>query len=206
MRIVGKYTQEQVVRMGVALALLVQIFETEPFDDVLGKLYMEFALGNPDSGQFFTPYSLCKLMAQMQMSGIGEKVAEKGFITVNEPACGAGAMIIALAECMKEQEFNPQTQLHVIAQDIDIRAVHMAYIQFSLLGIPAVVYHGDTLSMKTWSAWRTPFHVLNGWEWRLKGELSPAEVVGGLTEMLTSPVNPFAAPEYEQITLFEEMH
>ena len=32
----------------------------------------------------------------------------------------------------------------------------MAYIQLSLYGIPAVVIHGNTLTMETWSHWYTP--------------------------------------------------
>lgn len=43
-----------------------------------------------------------------------------------------------------------------VAQDIDIRCVWMAYIQLSLYGIPAVVIHGNTLTMETWSRWYTP--------------------------------------------------
>ena len=44
----------------------------------------------------------------------------------------------------------------LVAQDIDIRCVWMAYIQLSLYGIPAVVIHGNTLTMETWSQWYTP--------------------------------------------------
>ena len=190
MRIVGKYSEGQVNRMAEAFGLLVGIFDSEPFDDVLGKLYMEFELGNSGTGQFFTPYHLCQLIAQIQVVDLDAQL-EKGFITVNEPACGAGAMIVALAEVMTNKGYNPQTQMHVVAQDIDIRAVHMAYIQLSLLGIPAVIYHGDTIAMEFRSAWRTPFHIIGGWEWKLKGKLPPGEVITGLAELLTAETNPF---------------
>jgi len=39
----------------------------------------------------------------------------------------------------------------------------MAYVQLSLLGIPAVVVHGNALSLDVWGVWYTPAHVLVGW-------------------------------------------
>lgn len=44
-----------------------------------------------------------------------------------------------------------------VAQDIDIRCVWMAYIQLSLYGIPAMVIHGNTLTMEEWDRWYTPY-------------------------------------------------
>jgi hypothetical protein len=44
----------------------------------------------------------------------------------------------------------------------------MAYVQLSLLHIPAVVYHGNSLSVETWSTWRTPAHVLGFWDVKLR--------------------------------------
>lgn len=44
----------------------------------------------------------------------------------------------------------------------------MAYVQLSLLHIPAVVYHGNSLTVETWSTWRTPAHVLGFWDVRLR--------------------------------------
>ena len=52
-------------------------------------------------------------------------------------------MVIALAEAMRAEGINYQRQLHVTAIDIDPRVVHMAYIQFSLLHVPAEVVVGD---------------------------------------------------------------
>ena len=69
-------------------------------------------------------------------------------------------MPIAFAEVMKEKGYNPQKQLLVIAQDLDIKAVHMAYIQLSLLGLQAKVYHMNTLTLETYSEWKTPFWIL----------------------------------------------
>ncbi|MEW9612982.1 hypothetical protein AB3G45_03885 [Shinella sp. S4-D37] len=77
-------------------------------------------------------------------------------------------MIIALAEAILESGFNYQQLLHVTAVDIDPRAVHMAYIQFSLLHIPATVIVGDSLAMRFREEWHTMAHVIGGWSAKLR--------------------------------------
>ena len=77
-------------------------------------------------------------------------------------------MIVALAEAMKDAGFNYQQRLHVTAVDIDRRAVHMAYIQFSLLHIPATVLVGDSLAMRFHEEWHTLAHVMGGWNAKLR--------------------------------------
>jgi len=53
-----------------------------------------------------------------------------------------------------------QQCLHVTAIDLDIVAVHMAYVQCTLLHIPAMIRHGDTLRGETYSVWRHVGHVM----------------------------------------------
>lgn len=54
----------------------------------------------------------------------------------------------------------------VTATDVDIKCVWMTYLQLSLYGIPAVVIHGNSLSMQEHSRWYTPVYILDGWVWR----------------------------------------
>jgi hypothetical protein len=66
-------------------------------------------LTNKARGQCFTPYDLCRAMAEMTIGNdLTEKIQAKGFITASEPACGSGAMIIALAETMQSRGINYQ--------------------------------------------------------------------------------------------------
>jgi hypothetical protein len=62
--------------------------------------------------------------------------------------------------------------MHATCIDIDATAAHMAYVQLSLLHIPAIVVHGNTLSMEQWGYWLTPAHVLGFWDAKLKREAS----------------------------------
>ena len=167
LEIISAYDRKEVDLFPKMLGELTMALETE-MTDVLGQVYMELELGSKRSGQFFTPMHICQLMARIALNGVDEKIKEKGYITVQEPTAGGGAMIIALAEEMKRLGYNYQKQMLVVATDIDIKAVHMCYLQLSFLGIPAVVYHGDSLSLKMFSEWCTPAYILDGWFWRLK--------------------------------------
>ena len=65
-------------------------------------------------------------------------------------------MVIGAVWAMQRKGIDYRRKSFFVAQDIDIRCVWMAYIQLSLYGIPAVVIHGNTLTMETWSQWYTP--------------------------------------------------
>ncbi|GBQ21633.1 hypothetical protein AA12717_0951 [Gluconacetobacter sacchari DSM 12717] len=52
--------------------------------------------------------------------------------------------------------------MHVTAIDVDPRAAHMAFVQFSLLHIPATVIVGNSLTLETREYWFTPAHILGG--------------------------------------------
>lgn len=61
------------------------------------------------------------------------EVERKGFVTVAEPSCGSGGMVIAFAEAMKKEGVNFQGAMHATCTDIDLKCAHMAYVQLSLL-------------------------------------------------------------------------
>lgn len=137
--------------------------------DLLGTVFGELDLGNAARGQFFTPYHVCRLMADLTIDEkVEAEVARKGFITVQEPAVGAGAMIIAMAEAMRARGMEPQRCLHVTAVDVDPRAAHMAFVQLCLLHIPAVVVVGNTLTLETRETFHTFAHVLDLWPQKLR--------------------------------------
>lgn len=170
MRLIGKYEPEEQKRFPQMLGELVNALELGP-SDVLGRAFGELEQGNKHAGQFFTPYEVCKLMARITVGDgedMREKIAERGFITASEPACGAGGQVIALAEAMQDAGINYQEHLHVTAVDVDARAAHMTYLQLSLLHIPAVVVVGNTLAMEEREHWYTPAHMLGFWDGKLR--------------------------------------
>lgn len=171
--IVKQYERDEVEDLAKAFAHLTLAYEecfrdgAVAFADTLGSLYMMLDMVNSDTGQFFTPYEVSRLMAMMKIEGAGELINEKGYVQVMEPAAGAGGMIIATAHALHEAGFNYQRTMHATAIDIDARCVHMCFVQLSMLHIPAMVIHGNALSGETWGQWVTPAHILGGWQRRL---------------------------------------
>lgn len=121
-------------------ALVAEALE-ENIYDILGEIYMDSGCGNKNTGQFFTPFHVSCVCAQMSLASADG--SEK--ISLNEPSCGGGGMIIAAAKVLKDRGINYQRCMDVVAQDLDWKAVYMCYVQLSLLGIKAVVIQGNTL-------------------------------------------------------------
>lgn len=170
LELVGVYSRDDLDRFAKAMALLSIELGDNP-RDVLGELYMSLEAGNDRLGQYFTPYGVCQLMAGMQVQGVAEVLETRPWASVYEPACGAGAMLVAMADALREKGFDPRQSLHVTAEDISASAVHMTYIQLSMLGIPAVVQQVNTLTRDEFSdPWTTPAHVVGGWGQRLSAD------------------------------------
>ena len=141
-----------------ALVTLVNEMESKPFEDVLGGYYMEFALsskGQQWNGEFHTPKHVCDLMAGMVLGDM-ESMPAEGPITVCEPACGAGAMILSLGGACSPEV---RRRLRVTAIDISRTACDMAFVNTTLWGIPTRVIHGNTLSNEYWAAWSNIHHI-----------------------------------------------
>lgn len=144
--------------------------------DVLGRIFHELELHNKWKGQFFTPVNICEAMGMMTVGDKKQFIEEKGFIRVAEPCVGSGAMVLGFAKAMQTNKMDYCSQMVVTATDLDLKCVHMAYIQLSLYGIPAVVIHGNTLTVEEWSRWYTPVYMLDGWMWKQHCGITKKEI------------------------------
>ena len=158
MRTIGKYEPKEIQIFPKLISLTIEALELE-YCDFLGQMFMELELGSKWHGQFFTPYNLCKVIAQLTISK--DQFKDGQIVTINEPAVGSGAMIIAVCEYLRENNINYQQQLDIIAQDKDYIAFCMSYIQLSLLGCSAKVIYGNTLTLESSLVWQTPIAFLN---------------------------------------------
>lgn len=166
MAIVAKYNPEEVHLFPQLLAELTLGLDAA-MGDFLGEVFMSLNFGEARLGQFFSPYHLSKLLADLCIGDKKKALSDKPFITLAEPTVGAGGMVIAVAQSMIESGFNPSEQLWVEARDLDPLASMMSYVQFSLLGIPAKVITGNTLLMEENRVMYTPIHYLNNWSHKL---------------------------------------
>ena len=164
--ICAKYSESDICNLHELFGLMVCALEAK-FHDFLGAIFMELELGDDRNGQYFTPYNVQSLLARLLMPDIDETIRREGFVTVSDPASGAAGMIVAYAELLLEAGYNPSEQMFGSCIDIDPIAADMAFIQLSLLGIPAEVVTGNTLTMQFRRVRYTPVYYLNDFEKRL---------------------------------------
>lgn len=178
--IVKRYSKEEMVRFSKMFAYTVEALENNPDQDFLGDMFMTFDLSNTWRGQFFTPYSVSKMMAMMTAKDLNAKLEKQPWVSVIDPACGAGALLIAFAQECLRQKVNFQTSALFVAQDIDRTAALMCFVQLSLLGCPGYVVVGDSITNPVTGnslllplkkpgqeIWYTPMLYTDTWQWRI---------------------------------------
>ena len=144
MRVMKTYRGTEQRCFGQLFVIVAEALEANPDQDFLGELFMALELGNHWKGQFFTPYCVCKMMAAMQIGGSEEAIELRGWVGVMDPACGAGALLIAARNVFASKGIGYRQTLFV-CQDIDHVAALMCYIQLSLLGCAGYVVIADSI-------------------------------------------------------------
>ena len=182
LEIAGRYNRDELADFSQAFANLVNEMEEKPFTDVLGDYYLEVASHSSKQarGEFFTPPCISKLMARMLFDVDAVKAKGKP-VTVNEPACGSGGMVLAIAELFAPDSVD---LLRVTCQDINPLATDMCFINTTLWGIPAQIILGDTIRMTETGRWKNP-------HWRRVGE-DQRRMMRQIRDLITS------APESEK--------
>lgn len=177
LRVINNYTKKEQRLFPQMLALLVMELEARPNQDLLGQLYMNLEISNKNTGQFFTPYDVCDMMSRctFDRKELGKTVHKKGYASVYDCACGAGATLISASEICKEMfhKYNYQNHVYFVGQDLDETCVHMCYLQLSLHGLAGYVICDNTLCkpepelpQELNKIWFTPMWFNNVWTMR----------------------------------------
>jgi hypothetical protein len=168
-----KYDENELGAMAEMMGFTVLALEENPNQDFLGSMFMALEIGNKHNGQFFTPYSVCAAMAEgtITKEGCDKALAEKGYVTLNDPACGGGATLIAGANRLRELGVSYSDDAWFVGQDLNQETACMCYIQLALLGCAGEIVIGDTIRGEARQRIELPMNLISGW-WtirRLKG-------------------------------------
>ena len=120
--------------------------------DLFGQLYEQmFLLKSKASsnGQFFTPDSICKLMADITDDGVEEKVSHIGPVRVNDPACGSARTLLAHFMDKTREDHALAGMYYYEAADIDLPTCKMAACNMMIHGLQGKVVCQDQLSLPT---------------------------------------------------------
>lgn len=172
-RTISRYEKRDQRLFPKLFSQLIIALDNDPDQDFLGTTYTQLGLNNGNLAQIFTPYDVCKLMSRISLSNLLDEIKLKGYATICDPACGAGATLISAAneakELLKKEHLNFQNHILMAGQDIDETAGLMCYIQLSLMGLAGFVKIGDSLSNpisrndKLDNYWFTPMYYSKIW-------------------------------------------
>lgn len=187
LKVVERYAAGQKGKRGIDILAqmfgeLVNVME-ETRADILGDLFMG-AITFGERGQFFTPDSLCRMMAQMQLT------PEDHGKRIFDPAAGSGRTLLAAAEISPNNEF--------YGQDIDLRCVRMTAINLGLRNLYGYAIWGNSLENEQLLVYRTGLNINGG----VIRELPVAERPKPLPT-IPAPASPTTNGTHRQLTLFD---
>lgn len=138
------YDRKELDLFTQAFASLVMQMNDFPLTDPFGD-YFEKWLSDGKNGQFFTPTSVCDLMAQLTTAVQPKEKRKNGDVRVYDPACGSGRLLLSAAEQDRKQFF--------IGADISYTCCLMTIINLCLNSLNGEVLHMNTLSTECWHRW-----------------------------------------------------
>ena len=160
LKTIKKYNSDEQSQLAQMLAMVSMAHELQS-GDFLGETLMELSMGRKELGQFFTPYSLCRLNAELTLSA--DLVNDRGYVSLSEPAAGGGGMVIAAHHRATELKVD----LYAHCVELSHMTADLCYINLSAAGVPAHVTQGNTLSMKMGRSFPTPALCTQQWSERL---------------------------------------
>lgn len=101
--------------------------------DVLGECY-ETNFCRKGLEQYFTPWHICKFMAQCVVEEQGKNTERESPLRIIDPSCGSGRMLLAASRIT-----GPHA--HYFGIDIDLTCVKMTVLNLFLCGI----FHGEVM-------------------------------------------------------------
>lgn len=131
-----------------ALAILMDQ-AAQNYYDILGGVYMELGQGDKRFGQYFTPWNVAKMMAEMTLGDFKPPEPGEPPLTFCEPCVGSGVMILAAAETIEERFPGTIARggVEFYGMDLDPCCVAMCRLNMKLHGIGRVVQRFEDLTL-----------------------------------------------------------
>lgn len=142
---VGPETMQRYAEM---LGMLTLELQRTDYREQLGPIMMsdEVNAHNTYIGQFFTPFEVSLMMARMTLGDCSMMIERHKFIRIGEPACGAGGMVLAAAQVIRELGHDVAQVAWFDCTDLSQLAYHLCFIQMCMANVSGVVRHANTLT------------------------------------------------------------
>jgi len=153
MKLAGEYEREDLNGFA-ALMGLARLALARTQQDFLGTIYEGSGFSSQKwGGQYWTPTHLVQLMARVTL---GEGNRDQEVITVMDPCCGSGRMLLGAAELLDDEGVDLSERLWVEGTDLDAVCHQMTFLQLAFAGVPGVVRHANSISLETFDWAITP--------------------------------------------------
>lgn len=116
--------------------------------DFLGEAYATSGLANDRRQQFLSTYGIAEVTVRelLPQPDVSARLSKGQPITLLDPTCGTGTMVIAAAAHLESMGFDPRRALFATLVDVDPLAYQMAFLQMTFKGIPAVCICANMLT------------------------------------------------------------
>ena len=122
--------------------------------DFLGYIYEDSGFSEQKwGGQFWTPTDVSELMAALIM---GDVDRDQSLITIMDPCVGSGRLLLASANFLAREGIEVADRIWVEGTDLDQICYQMSFLQLSFAGVPALVRHGNSLTLESFDWAVTP--------------------------------------------------
>lgn len=135
-----------------AIAVSNSCDKDSPDRDKREKRYRQIMAGYEPAEQTIFPQLFGALTEALEqnpdqdfLGDMQERIQTRGWVSINDCACGAGALLIAARNVMMRVGQDWSSGALFVAQDIDRTAALMCYLQLSLLGCAGYVVIADSL-------------------------------------------------------------
>lgn len=146
------YNKKELANFPKMLGCVMAYFKTvESWGDPFGRVYEEIT-GNfkrSGFGQFFTPESVCQVIAEMQKVDLSEGAQ------IMDPASGSGRLLLAYNAVSK----NPINRYYAV--DCDRVCANMTALNMLFHGLQGFVVWGNTISLETWGGFEVNWELSN---------------------------------------------
>ena len=147
--------------------------QPEPID-LLGPFHTWVGMDNTGTGQFFTPWHISVMTAKMQFGSkedVEKQIKDKGYISIADPTCGAGGMLVAAANALSGLDIDPRKAIYYGIELMPTTA-YTAFVQCALYDLPAIIQHGDSMQMQM----HQTFATVRYWEVMGKQQIAEEQV------------------------------
>ena len=163
--IMAAYGEDERRTFAEAFAVVVEGLEARRAS-FLGPVLEEVGAANVRNGQFLTPVSVSDLMARITAPAAAARHQPGELVTLYDPACGAGVLMISQAENLVREGVPPR-DIYIVTGDVDLRGCDITFVELTLLGYAARVEQRNALTMQLMSPPRyTVGYYMYGTQWR----------------------------------------